>query len=72
GIAPERLRHEYISAAEGAKYAEAVNDFTDILKKLGPIRLNAEHKEKLTALKLKKAKKKKGGGKKGKAELISK
>jgi len=72
GIAPERLRHEYISAAEGAKYAEAVNDFTDILKKLGPIKLNAEHKEKLTALKLKKAKKKKGGGKKGKAELISK
>jgi heterodisulfide reductase subunit A len=59
GINPERLRQEYISASEGVKYAEIVNNFTSICKKLGPLKLNAEQKEKLLELKLKKVKEKK-------------
>jgi len=33
---PERLRLEWISAAEGPKFAEVVNDFTDRIRSLGP------------------------------------
>ena len=36
GIEPERLRLEWISAAEGAKFAEVIKDMVDELKKLGP------------------------------------
>lgn len=49
GIDPERLRHEYISAAEGAKYAQAVNDFTSFLKGAGPSRLEPETVQALIA-----------------------
>lgn len=55
GINPGRLRQEYISASEGAKYALAVNSFTEDLRKLGPLELDDEQKEKLLKLKLKKA-----------------
>jgi F420-non-reducing hydrogenase iron-sulfur subunit len=41
GIDPERVRLEFISASEGAKYAEVVNDFTKEIQGLGP--LNLEH-----------------------------
>ncbi len=37
GVNPERLRIEWISAAEGARFAEVMNDFTARLRKLGPI-----------------------------------
>jgi len=33
---PERLHLSWISAAEGNRYAEVVNAFTDKIKKLGP------------------------------------
>ena len=41
GVAPERLRIEWISAAEGSRFAEIMNDFTAQLKKLGPVRNGA-------------------------------
>lgn len=36
GIEPERLRLEWISAAEGDKFAKTIRDMTENLKKLGP------------------------------------
>ena len=38
GIEPERLRLEWVSAAEAQKFAQVITDFTNELKKLGPIR----------------------------------
>jgi F420-non-reducing hydrogenase iron-sulfur subunit len=35
GIEPERLRLEWISAAEGARFAEVVSEFTNQVRKLG-------------------------------------
>ncbi|HUX98009.1 MAG TPA: hydrogenase iron-sulfur subunit [Candidatus Deferrimicrobium sp.] len=40
GINPDRLRLEWVSAAEGAKFAAIVTEFTNFLDKLGPIELN--------------------------------
>jgi F420-non-reducing hydrogenase iron-sulfur subunit len=37
GIAPERLRLEWISASEGSRFAEVMNDFGDKLRALGPL-----------------------------------
>lgn len=42
GIEPERLRLEWCSAAEGAKFAREVTDFTAKLKELGPSPLRSE------------------------------
>jgi F420-non-reducing hydrogenase iron-sulfur subunit len=36
GIEPERLCLEWISAGEGAKFAQVVEDFTNRLRELGP------------------------------------
>ncbi|MBI4186878.1 MAG: hydrogenase iron-sulfur subunit [Chloroflexi bacterium] len=36
GLEPERLRLEWVSASEGALFAEAIKDFTEKLKSLGP------------------------------------
>jgi len=36
-VNPERLRIEWISAAEGTRFAEIMNDFTDNLRALGPL-----------------------------------
>jgi len=36
GIEPERLRLEWISASEGAKFAQVVTEFTEKIKSLGP------------------------------------
>jgi len=36
GIEPERLRLEWISAAEGDKFAKTIPEMTEDLKKLGP------------------------------------
>jgi F420-non-reducing hydrogenase iron-sulfur subunit len=38
GIEQERLRLEYISATEGKKFAVAVKDFVEKLRKLGPLK----------------------------------
>ena len=37
GLERERLRLEWISAAEGEKFANVVSEFTETLRKLGPI-----------------------------------
>ena len=36
GIEEGRLRLEWISAAEGARFAEVINEFTEQIRKLGP------------------------------------
>ena len=36
GIESERVRLEWVSASEGAKFAEVVTDFSQTIKKLGP------------------------------------
>ncbi|MFX1399453.1 MAG: hydrogenase iron-sulfur subunit [Promethearchaeota archaeon] len=41
GIETERLRLEWVSASEGAKFAEIVNDFTEKLISLGPINIES-------------------------------
>ncbi|HHS14486.1 MAG TPA: hydrogenase iron-sulfur subunit [bacterium] len=38
GIEPERLRLEWISASEGARFAEIIGDFTETIRSLGPNR----------------------------------
>jgi F420-non-reducing hydrogenase iron-sulfur subunit len=37
GIEPQRFRWEWISAAEGAKWARLVSDMTEDIRKLGPL-----------------------------------
>jgi F420-non-reducing hydrogenase iron-sulfur subunit len=37
GLNPERLRLEWISASDGIRYAEVMNDFGRVLKELGPL-----------------------------------
>ena len=37
GLSPDRLRLDYISASEGSRYAEVMNDFSTKVKALGPI-----------------------------------
>jgi F420-non-reducing hydrogenase iron-sulfur subunit len=36
GIDPQRLRLEWISAAEGARFAQVITDFTERVRALGP------------------------------------
>lgn len=38
GIEPQRLRLEWISAAEGERFAEVVREFTEAIRGLPPIR----------------------------------
>ena len=42
GIEPERLRLEWISAAEGEKVRRVVNEMVDALKRLGPLSMPAK------------------------------
>ena len=39
GIDPDRLRVEWISAAEGARFAEVMDEFTEQLRDKGPLTL---------------------------------
>ncbi len=41
GIAPERLRLEWISASEGERLRDVVNEFTEQIRRLGPLRAAA-------------------------------
>ncbi len=41
GVDRARLRLEWISAAEGTKFARVMNEFTEELRSLGPIKLAA-------------------------------
>jgi coenzyme F420-reducing hydrogenase delta subunit len=43
GLSPERLRVDYVSSAEGQKFAEIVKDMTDQMKALGMERITAEN-----------------------------
>jgi F420-non-reducing hydrogenase iron-sulfur subunit len=45
GIEPERLRLEWISAAEGDKVKAVINDMVEKLKKLGPLDLPGHFRE---------------------------
>jgi F420-non-reducing hydrogenase iron-sulfur subunit len=40
GIDPNRLRLEWISAAEGKRYAETMTEFAEAIRALGPLHLN--------------------------------
>jgi F420-non-reducing hydrogenase iron-sulfur subunit len=41
GMDPERLRLEWVSAAEGEKFAKVVTEFTNMLKDKGQCQLKA-------------------------------
>ncbi len=43
GIEPQRIRFEYISAAEGQKFASVVTEFVAEIKKLGPLTPSRTH-----------------------------
>jgi len=45
GLSPERFRVDYISAAEGAKFAELITEMTRKLKELGRERIVAENQK---------------------------
>lgn len=39
GISPERLRLEWVSAAEGSRFKNITNEFIDMVRRLGPLAL---------------------------------
>jgi len=43
GLSPERFRVEYVSAAEGVKFAEIVREMTEQMRALGKDRIKAEN-----------------------------
>jgi len=45
GISPERFRVEWISAAEGAKYARVIAEMDATLRSLGVERIKAENEK---------------------------
>jgi len=52
GINPDRLRLEWISASEGMRYAEVMNDFGKKLKEMGPLGKGEGIEESVLKLKL--------------------
>ena len=52
GVNPERLRLEWVSASEGTRYAEVMNDFGKKLKEMGPLGKGEGLDENTLALKL--------------------
>jgi F420-non-reducing hydrogenase iron-sulfur subunit len=44
GIDPRRLRLEWVSASEGDKFAKIVNEMTEEIRQLGPLKLTV-HRE---------------------------
>jgi F420-non-reducing hydrogenase iron-sulfur subunit len=51
GFDDERLRLEWVSASEGNRYAEVVNDMTEKISRLGPLTLGREVQLKTVAAK---------------------
>ncbi len=45
GLSPERFRVEYVSAAEGVKFAEVVNEMTEQMQALGKDKIKAENEK---------------------------
>jgi F420-non-reducing hydrogenase iron-sulfur subunit len=41
GIDPERVRLEWVSSAEGMRFAEVVKEFTEKIRSVGPSNLRA-------------------------------
>ena len=39
GIEPERVRLEWISSAEGTRFAEVATDFSNQIASLGPLKI---------------------------------
>ncbi len=56
GVSPERLLLEWVSAAEGARFAEVVTALTDKIKQLGPLSADAGKGTEDLAFKLRAAK----------------
>ncbi len=52
GVNPERLRLEWMSASEGLRYAEVMNDFGKKLKQMGPLGAGEGIEESVLAAKL--------------------
>ena len=44
GIEPERVRLEWISASEGERFAQVVDEFTEEIRRLGPINSSSQSK----------------------------
>ncbi len=42
GIEKERLRARWVSSAEAPEFVDEINEFVDVLKKLGPSPLKKE------------------------------
>ncbi len=42
GIAPERLRLDWVSASEGDKFARVITEFSETIRKLGPSPLKSK------------------------------
>jgi len=59
GLSPERFRVEYVSAAEGVKFAELVEEMTEQMKTLGKEKIQAENEKLRTTLEKMLARKKK-------------
>jgi F420-non-reducing hydrogenase iron-sulfur subunit len=49
GIEPERLRLEWISASEGERLRDVVNEFTEQIRRLGPLRAEPAKEEAIAA-----------------------
>jgi len=49
GIEPERLRLEWISASEGERLRDVVNEFTEQIRRLGPLRMEVAPKVAMAA-----------------------
>ncbi len=45
GLSPERFRVEYVSAAEGVKFADLIKEMTEQMKALGKERIQAENEK---------------------------
>ena len=45
GVEKERLRAKWVSSAEAPEFIEEINDFVDVLKKLGPSPLEKKQVE---------------------------
>jgi heterodisulfide reductase subunit A len=45
GLSPERFRVEYVSAAEGVKFAELITEMTEQLRSLGKDKIEAENEK---------------------------
>ena len=48
GVEPERLYLDWVSAAEGKRFSEVISDFTERIRKIGPIKQNKDYEQKIS------------------------